>query len=153
MAEQTQQLKDLHEGMVRLRGDMATMATSNNLNAAIHSIESQIQRLKDLLFSQFGQGNGKEPLIHFGSFNHQMGMGETSYPDGSTSGEGIIKAKTVRMDFPRFDGEDPEKWSYCAEQFFKFYNTPANHHISISSFHVDDKGFRDCLKVTNSAAF
>jgi len=91
-------------------------------------------------------------MVHFGSSNNHMGLGETSYPEGSTSGEGIIKAKTVRLDFPRFNGEVPETWSCRAEQFFDFYNTPPNHRISISSFHMDGRAlfwFRE-LRASNS---
>jgi hypothetical protein len=78
--------------------------------------------------------------------------GETSFHEGSASGDAIIKSKIVRLNFPRFDGEDPETWSCRAEQFFDFYNTPTKHRIALSSFHMDRKAlvwYRE-LKASNS---
>lgn len=149
IADHSQQLKELHDGMAQIWGDMAS---SHDLNDAMLFVESQIQRLHDLVLSKSGQSTGKDPLINFGSFTNHLGMGESSYQEGSTFDEGIIKAKTIRLDFPRFEGEDPEMWSCPAEQFFDFYNTPPNHRISISSFHMDGHAlvwFRE-LRASNS---
>lgn len=32
-----------------------------------------------------------------------------------------IQARTLRLDFPRFDGENPSGWSYKVNQFFDYY--------------------------------
>jgi hypothetical protein len=83
------------------------------------------------------------PPIFFG--------GETSsFLGSSNSGEGI-KPKTVRLEFPRFDGDDPETWCCRAEQFFEMYSTPDTQRLSISAFHMDGKAlvwFQE-LKVSN----
>jgi hypothetical protein len=39
--------------------------------------------------------------------------------------------------FPRFDGDNPANWSYKANQFFKYYQTPMYHRIHMASFHME----------------
>ena len=34
--------------------------------------------------------------------------------------------KSVRLEFPRFRGENPSGWVYKAHQFFQLYNIPPN---------------------------
>jgi len=53
-----------------------------------------------------------------------------------------LTPKSVRLDFPRFDGEDPETWCCCAEEFIELYRTPAEHCISISYYHMDGHAVR-----------
>lgn len=61
-----------------------------------------------------------------------------------------------RIDFPRFtEGDDPLAWIFKAEQYFSFYNTPANHRVLTASFHMDGEvlqWFRllDCVQTTPS---
>lgn len=93
-----------------------------------------------MLTPRNGQGNGsKEPQIHFGTYTPRFGGGETPSQDGNNSSDGVLKAKTIRLDFPRFNEEDLETWTCRAGQFFEIYNTPTEHRISLSSFHMDGK--------------
>jgi hypothetical protein len=48
-------------------------------------------------------------------------------------------AQTVRLEFPTFNGEDPEKWCCCAAQYFDFYGTRDAQRLSISSYHMDSE--------------
>jgi len=74
------------------------------------------------------------------SFNRVLVRGEKFFCQGETSsGDGFLKPKTVRLDFPRFDGEGAETWCCRAEQFFEYYNTPIDHRLSITSFHMDGR--------------
>lgn len=71
--------------------------------------------------------------------------------EGSEGGEGILKPKLVRVDFPRFDGDDLETWCCRAKQFFELYNTPVEQRLSITSFHMDGRAlvwFRE-LRASN----
>ena len=56
-------------------------------------------------------------------------------------------SKSVRLDFPRFKGEDPASWVYKANQYFNFYHTPFNEKLLMASFHMDGDAliwFQDC---------
>ena len=47
--------------------------------------------------------------------------------------------KTVKLEFPRFRGENPSGWIYKANQFFQLYGTPPNQKISLALYHMEDE--------------
>ena len=54
--------------------------------------------------------------------------------------------KAVRLEFPRFKGDNPSGWVYKANQFFQLYNTPVNQKILLASYHMENEAliwFRD----------
>ena len=50
-----------------------------------------------------------------------------------------IIPKTIKVEFPRFRGENPSGWIYKANQFFQLYGTPPNQKILLASYHMEDK--------------
>jgi hypothetical protein len=36
----------------------------------------------------------------------------------------FMQPRPLRLDFPRFDGENPDGWTYKVNQFFDYYQTP-----------------------------
>ncbi len=60
------------------------------------------------------------------------------FPEDS-SGDVAFQTRPLRLDFPRFDGEDPEGWSYRASQFFDYYSITDVQRFTISSFHMEGK--------------
>ena len=46
-------------------------------------------------------------------------------------------SRSVRIDFPRFKGDDPASWLYKANQYFNFYQTPLCEKLLMASFHMD----------------
>ncbi|XP_043725460.1 uncharacterized protein LOC122672017 [Telopea speciosissima] len=53
-----------------------------------------------------------------------------------------IQTRTVKLDFPRFDGNDPLGWIFKAERFFDFHHTAEDHRLLISSFHMDGRALQ-----------
>ena len=47
-------------------------------------------------------------------------------------------SKSVRLEFPRFKGDDPVAWVYKANQYFNFYHTSRNEKLLMASFHMDN---------------
>ena len=45
----------------------------------------------------------------------------------------------VKLEFPRFRGENPSGWVYKVHQFFQLYGTPPNQKILLASYHVEEK--------------
>jgi hypothetical protein len=72
------------------------------------------------------------------------GQGETSrnadpvFQVDSFGGE-AFQTRSLCLDFPRFDGEDPEGWCYRASQFFDYYCISDAQRFTISSFHMEGK--------------
>lgn len=52
---------------------------------------------------------------------------------------GGFHMKSVRLEFLRFDGEEPIKWLYRANQFFTFNQTSPQHKLFMASFHMEGK--------------
>jgi hypothetical protein len=44
--------------------------------------------------------------------------------------------KPIKIEFPKFKGEDPSCWVYEANQFFNYYNTSK---VLVASFHMDEE--------------
>jgi hypothetical protein len=73
-----------------------------------------------------------------GGFRAGDGKGWRYAGDGGGfhAGDGF-HTKSIRLEFPKFDGEDPLNWCYKAEQFFDHYATPEIQRLKISSFHME----------------
>ncbi|XP_062176260.1 uncharacterized protein LOC133881329 [Alnus glutinosa] len=122
------QIQNLQTDMLKLQRNQEEMK--------LHA-ETQFQRIQDMISGIPGcntRGKEKETIPPLPTQPLIFGGGE-----GSGGGEGILKPKSVRLDFPRFDGDDPETWCCRAEQFFELYNTPAEQRLSITSFHMDGR--------------
>jgi hypothetical protein len=118
----TTQIQNLQKDMLKLQRNQEEMK--------LH-YETQFQRIQDMISSIPGfNARGKEkkmfpPLVT-----------QPTLEGGETSGKEIMKPKSVRLDFPLFDGEDSETWCCRAEEFFVYYNIPAEQRLSISAFHM-----------------
>ena len=51
----------------------------------------------------------------------------------------LNSVKNLRLDFPRFHGEDPTCWVYKANQFFSYHNTPEHQKVMMASYHLEEK--------------
>ena len=47
--------------------------------------------------------------------------------------------KPIKLDFPRFSGEDPTSWMYKAKQYFGYYQTPTAKRLMVASFHMEQE--------------
>jgi hypothetical protein len=52
-------------------------------------------------------------------------------------GDRLFHPRPLRLDFPRFDGENPAGWTYKVNQFFDYYQTPLYQRIRMASFHME----------------
>lgn len=84
-----------------------------------------------------GSGGGSgEPGDPGGSGG--VGDGESrGAGDMHSSSNGGPQFKPLKLEFPRFDGENPSAWIYKANQFYSFYQTPIGQRAFLASFHMD----------------
>jgi hypothetical protein len=50
-----------------------------------------------------------------------------------------FKPRSLKLDFPRFDGEDPDGWCYKATQFFEYYAMANQQKFNLAAFHMEGK--------------
>ena len=46
-------------------------------------------------------------------------------------------SRPVKLDFPRFSGEEPTSWIYKANQYFKYYKISESEKLMMASFHME----------------
>jgi hypothetical protein len=44
---------------------------------------------------------------------------------------------SLKLSFPKFNGDDPTAWIYKAEQYFEFQNIMPNQQVQLASFHLE----------------
>ena len=49
----------------------------------------------------------------------------------------IQHARHIKLDFPKFNGEDPMTWIFRAEQYFSYYGTPDFQRVIIASVNFE----------------
>ncbi|MCH79797.1 Ty3/gypsy retrotransposon protein, partial [Trifolium medium] len=122
MADTTPVIKELQENIQR--------------NAdAIDSIQSEMQRE----FRRAEAANAERFNLMHEALDALMQKKTTteSYHGGLNSGRSSFQVRSVKLDFPRFDGKDVLNWIFKAEQFFDYHNTPDEDRLMISSVHLD----------------
>ena len=68
----------------------------------------------------------------------------------------ISPIKNLKLEFPRFQGEDPTCWVYRANQFFSYHNTPEHHRVIMALYHLDGEAliwFQDAEQVGGFASW
>ena len=45
--------------------------------------------------------------------------------------------RLVKLDFPRFSGEEPTSWIYKANQYFRYYKISKSEKLMMASFHME----------------
>ena len=55
---------------------------------------------------------------------------------GNSEYSALNSIKNLRLDFPRFHGEDPTCWVYKANQFFSYHNTLGHQKVMMASYHL-----------------
>jgi hypothetical protein len=76
-------------------------------------------------------------------FNKTLVHGETigensTFIPPATEGGGI-NARSVNLDFLKFDGTNPTNWVLKAQQFLSFGQIPDNQRVHIAYFHMEGK--------------
>jgi hypothetical protein len=59
---------------------------------------------------------------------------------------GFYSPGPLRLDFPRFESDNPAGWMYKANQFFEYYQSPLYQRVRMASFHMEGEAliwFRD----------
>ncbi|KAF5475861.1 hypothetical protein F2P56_007623 [Juglans regia] len=52
-------------------------------------------------------------------------------------GNGGIHARTLRLDFPKFDGSEPMEWILKAKIFFEYFEIPNEQKLQVAYFHME----------------
>nr|XP_034919250.1 uncharacterized protein LOC118052388 [Populus alba] len=104
-------------------------------------LEDIVQQLRNMStrMDQMAKAHGKRPMGSPPNSPTMSVNGNTRHKVVPQEGTQQVQLKSIRLEFPRFNGEDPIGWVYKANQFFNFHNIPAQHRLFIASFHMEGK--------------
>ncbi|KAA8524244.1 hypothetical protein F0562_010667 [Nyssa sinensis] len=132
MAEGTR-LSQLAEVVNTILGETATLKGEQDRHKAL--IEGVLQQLTNLAssYNSLVQITVKLSAGEGASNNVRVNANPLFDEHGG------IQARTLRLDFPRFDGGDPSEWILKAQQFFTYCQMLKDHKLQIASFHIEGK--------------
>lgn len=105
-----------------------------------HLREEQ-ERQKEMLATVLKQISNLASSYEALAVHHNSGEGSSNSKVSNNplfDGNGI-QARSLRLDFPKFDGTNPDEWILKAQQFFEYYKTPDDQRLQIAFFHMEGK--------------
>ena len=136
MKEVYAELKKNADAITRVSDDLQNHI--ERLEATNHAQMEKIEVMQSTNDSQFSQLNAvmsqvlqrlqNIPMSSHGASNSQKEQQRSSF-----------QVRSVKLDFPRFDGKNVMDWIFKAEQFFDYYATPDADRLIIASVHLDPK--------------
>lgn len=115
-------LEEMRTSFGEMVADLQNRLTdcSNRLTESTRRQDRANSALSDQVLELTRLIKGKSP-----SGSHHM-------PDGS-----VVKlTKTVKLDMPKFSGEDVEGWLFQVEEYFDFHGIPEESKMRICGFHM-----------------
>ncbi|KAK0572834.1 hypothetical protein LWI29_037947 [Acer saccharum] len=110
-------LKDLQDSINQLKNAMIRLEERTTIS---DKSSADIQQQIDMLASSFGVISSADRATSSNHVDH-----------------GGVQSRSVRLDFPTYDGEDdPLEWLFRVEQFFIYHNTSSAQRLLIVSFHL-----------------
>ena len=96
-------------------------SSQGQLHATLQSVLSELQALL---------------VTRNSSTSHTTEVNSFSFPGGASNSNSDASTQHLKLNFPAFDGQDPQAWIYKAEQFFSFKNIPPDCQAQLASFHL-----------------
>eukprot|EP00252_Welwitschia_mirabilis_P002413 TRINITY_DN1235_c2_g1_i1.p1 TRINITY_DN1235_c2_g1~~TRINITY_DN1235_c2_g1_i1.p1 ORF type:complete len:211 (+),score=26.64 TRINITY_DN1235_c2_g1_i1:150-782(+) len=129
------EVKAILEGHERQIQEMRLF--NNTTNTAIEDLKSMIVGLSLQMGNSTSQSRESSAMgdKHV-AYNHQTG------PAYNTGNRSTIQPQITHLEFPRFNGEDPDGWIYRGEQFFRFNLTPEPQKVPLASFHLEKEALQ-----------
>ncbi|GKF92439.1 hypothetical protein Tco_0279158, partial [Tanacetum coccineum] len=56
---------------------------------------------------------------------------------GGGGDQGLLLPRSMRLDVPKFTGDDPERWIFAITEYFTLLNTPADQRLRIVGFNPE----------------
>ncbi|MCI06411.1 hypothetical protein A2U01_0027470, partial [Trifolium medium] len=134
MKELSAEVKKNAESVERSHAELhAKIAKLEEANQTRFDRMETIQKTNEAQFNQLNSA--------LAQLLHRLQATPSSHHGGSNSGKEThrnpFQVRTVKLDFPRFDGKNVMDWIFKAEQFFEYYDTPDIDRLIIASVHLD----------------
>ncbi|KAA8531503.1 hypothetical protein F0562_006144 [Nyssa sinensis] len=132
MAEGTR-LSQLAEAVTTVQGETASLKGEQDRQGAL--IEGVLQQLTNLASSYDSLVQITAKLSAGEGTSNNVRVNANPLFDGHSG----IQARTLQLNFSRFDSGDPYEWILKAQQFFAYCQTLEDQKLQIVSFHIEGK--------------
>lgn len=110
----------------------ALSKVSEHHEQTLQEIQRQLQTINVFMQRMVEAEEKKQQSPNSGSkailVNNNLGNSESS---------SMNLIKNLKLEFPRFQGEDPTCWVYDAKKFFSYNHTPKHQQVMMASYHLD----------------
>ena len=115
---------------------VSTSMTSQieRLEVAGHAQMTRMEEFQQANAAQFSQLNTTLAHLLQRLQTSPQGVANSSVKEPQRN---AFQVRSVKLDFPRFDGKNVMDWIFKAEQFFDYYATPDADRLIIASVHLD----------------
>jgi hypothetical protein len=116
---------DVKEGIQRLEEGATSSADR------MQRIEEALNEISTLLSVQHGPVN-RQPYC-----TYEQGGPSRGFHQGGETGRQAVVPHYTKMDFPRYQGDDPTEWLNRVVQFFDYHGTLPKQKVVLASFHLE----------------
>ncbi|KAA8546750.1 hypothetical protein F0562_003179 [Nyssa sinensis] len=101
----------------------------DQVNTTLQTVLTEIQALRSTRSSHACPPE-VNPMAQEGSSHHP-------HATPSAAGYNHSPPSSLKLQFPKFNGEDPMGWIYKAEQYFEYQGIRADQRVQLASFHLE----------------
>ncbi|KAK2971290.1 hypothetical protein RJ640_001316 [Escallonia rubra] len=130
-------------GMADSRQDKSELEMSNLIAAQERRFDRKFQEMMASMQEMFAAVNTRLDNVSTrrergeNSGNNHFGGGKTTETSNGSS-FGMCRPKVIKMDFPRFNGEeDPTSWSCRTSQFFDYHQISEEERVPMASWNLE----------------
>ncbi|XP_043694404.1 uncharacterized protein LOC122645127 [Telopea speciosissima] len=135
----------MEQRVEKLEEDVSTL--NDGQQQILTKLDGQQQVLTKLseMFERLISPSALQPELEVGETSRipMPNLGGTRFslltpPARATTSQQSFTPRLVKLDFPRYNGEeDTTSWTCRAEQFFNFHQTPEEERVALASFHLE----------------
>nr|XP_023922229.1 uncharacterized protein LOC112033677 [Quercus suber] len=125
----------------------ALAMVSENHEHALQEIQKQLQAITGFM-QRVAEAEDKHQQIPNSSSRALL----INNNGGNLESSPLNSIMNLKLDFPRFHGEDPTYWVYRANQFFSYHNTAEHQKVMMASYHLEEEAliwFQDAEQAGN----
>lgn len=102
-------------------------------------LEETVNQMRELIATSRESGTSMTRGFQRGEEQHYPMEQRTDITNPFAANLNHGQQKHVKLDFPRFNGGDPEEWLNRAKQYFAYHEIPREQRVSFASYHLTEE--------------
>ncbi|KAF2318225.1 hypothetical protein GH714_003280 [Hevea brasiliensis] len=125
MATNKERIENLEVGLGQLQEDLSKM--ERGLSDELQQIKAAITKFSELSLTSKDASS---------SISNRISQNLTNQEESRDGGRPLVSAKSTKLEFPKYSGDDPTEWFTRVDQFFEYQGTPDSEKVSLASYHL-----------------